>query len=272
LGNYIAEYRNELSKQHYIRKAKAGTNYWFDFAYSKVIKYKKSFGYNFCMVIYDSETEDDAYIMPYGNVEGFFSKDALEENRARWIGNIKNNEIHLSRGKTMSVSAYYNAFDLLDVEDGSILPKKLAESPVLYVVDEKIDKSDLIAKIKAFNEQFRQIVPHKQRVVSEQIARPGAITDHLKILHDNTCQICNEKGFVQANGTPYVEAHHIIALHKLLPGSYCSDNIIVVCANCHRKLHRAKVSYSMDVNGKVIVTINGQTFAIDRTLLSLGID
>jgi hypothetical protein len=272
LGNYIAEFRDELSKQHYIRKAAAGTNYWFDFAYSKVIEYKEQFGYNFCMVIYGSETEDDAYIMPYRSVEGFFSEDALEENRVRWIGNIKNNEIRLSHGKTMSVSAYYNAFDLLDAEEPAILPMKLAEDPVLYVVDERVDRTDLLEKIKAFNEQFQQVAPHKQRVVSERIARPGAITDHLKKLHDFTCQICNERGFVQANGTRYIEAHHITELHRLLPGSFCSDNIIVVCANCHRKLHRAKVSYSVGANDNVTVTINGQTVELHRTFLSSGVD
>ncbi|MFN8597681.1 MAG: HNH endonuclease signature motif containing protein [Anaerolineae bacterium] len=272
MGNYIAEYRDVLEARHYIRKAAAENNYWFDFSHGKVVEYHRRFGHDFCMVIFGSETEDDAYIMPYKSVADFFSEDALEENRARWIGNIKNNELRLSHGKTMSVSAYYNAFDLLDVDEPPILPKKLAEDPVLYVVDEKVDKSALLEKIKAFNEQYQQVAPHKRRVVSEQIARPGAITDHLKKVHDYTCQLCGEKGFVQTNGTIYIEAHHITELHKLLPGSYCSDNIIVVCANCHRKLHRAKVVYSMDQNSIVTVTINGQAFTLNRTMLSLGIN
>lgn len=115
-GNYIAEHRDELSVRHYIRKA--GTEfYWFDFAYNKFREYQEQYGNYFCLVIYGSENEDDAYIMPYNYLQAFFSIDSLESNRARWIGNIKDDVVHLSGGKSISVAAYYNAFDLLGFEE-----------------------------------------------------------------------------------------------------------------------------------------------------------
>jgi len=107
MGNYIADHRDELSVRHYIRKA--GTEfYWFDFSYNKFREYQEQFGIDFCLVIYGSEDEDDAYIMPYKDLQEFFSIDSLESNRARWIGNIKDDVVHLSGGKSISVAAYYN--------------------------------------------------------------------------------------------------------------------------------------------------------------------
>ncbi len=82
------------------------------------------------------------------------------------------------------------------------------------------------------------------------------------------CVICEEKGFIQRNDIPYIEAHHIIELHKLMPGSYCSDNIIIVCSNCHKKLHYAKVTYSKINNSEVTVKINDCEYNFNRTIIS----
>src|SRR4051812_11135471 len=91
----------------------------------------------------------------------------------------------------------------------------------------------------------------RRAVLSERIARPNAITTALKQLHKFTCQICHVEGFRQANGSPYAEAHHIIQLSEGVAGSLASDNIIVVCPTCHRKLHRALVTYS-ELDGRTI--------------------
>jgi hypothetical protein len=267
MGNYIADNRDVLSQHHYIRKASA-KDYWFDFFSSRVEFYQQKFGQQFCMVVYGSASEDDAYILPYTEVSTLFTKDMLDD-RGRWIGYIKNNIIHLSPGnKCMSISGYYNTFDLLyGLETKS--HNVIAESEVLYNTGDEIDKESLRERIKLFNQQYQTAVPHKRYIISEQVARPGSITDYLKKLYNYTCQICGEQGFVQVNGTHYIEAHHITELHKLIPGSYCSDNIIIVCANCHRKLHYSTVSYSLINSGKnIMATINGESFPFSRHLLS----
>lgn len=218
------------------------------------------------MVVYGSETENDAYIMPYNAVADLFS-DELLDDRQRWIGNIRNNIIHLPNRASMSVSGFYNQFDLLDNFVKSETPE-VKEIAALYKTGNSIDKSVLKKKIEEFNEKFKTTKPYERQTVSNQIARPGPITDYLKELRNYTCQICGELGFLQANGTHYIEAHHIIEIHKLTPGSYCSDNIIIVCPTCHRKLHYAKVSYFAENSNKIGVSINGNTYTFLRTLLT----
>jgi len=220
------------------------------------------------MVVYGSASEDDAYILSLTEVSALFTQDMLDD-RGRWIGYIKNNIIHLSPGnKCMSVSAYYNAFDLLyDLETSG--DKIIAESEVLYNAGDEIDRESLRERIKLFNQQYQAAVPHKRHIISEQLARPGSITDYLKKLQNYTRQICGDQGFVQVNGTRYIEAHHITELHKLIPGSYCSDNMVIVCANCHRKLHYATIAYTLINSGQdIIVTINGETSQFSRHHLS----
>jgi sporulation protein YlmC with PRC-barrel domain len=265
MANYISDNRKALSERHYIRKANT-QGYWFDFTSNKLKSYKDSFGLDFCMVIYASGIDDDAYIMPYSQVAAFFTTDILDD-RGRWIGNIRNNIIHINRQKSMSVSAYYNAFDLLE-EAETHKASFITEADVPYNTKGDIDQAGLRKKVQLFNEQYRNIIPHKRRVISEQIARPGAVTDYLKQLRDYICQLCGEQGFSQRNGTFYIEAHHISELHRLLPGSYCSDNIVIVCATCHRKLHYAKIAYKLVNDIHVEVIINGKTYEFERNILT----
>ena len=60
----------------------------------------------------------------------------------------------------------------------------------------------------------------------------------------------------------------MIELHNLVPDSYCSDNIIVVCANCHRKFHYANISYINFTNDLISIQINGETFMFERNIIS----
>jgi len=168
----------------------------------------------------------------------------------------------------MSISAYYNAFEYLEEEsDGeSTIPE---EPEALYDIGEEIKLADLVQRIQLINERYRQAAPHKQKQISERVARPNALTDYLKRFRNYTCQICRQVGFVQTNKLRYIETHHIIELHKLTPGSLCSDNIVVVCANCHRKFHYAHVVYKTANVNLVSIEINGECFTFERNVISL---
>ncbi len=60
----------------------------------------------------------------------------------------------------------------------------------------------------------------------------------LKLMYDPECQVCGIKNFETDNGV-YSEVHHLI------PWSISHDdarqNLVVLCANCHKKLHHAKI-------------------------------
>lgn len=260
--SYIAQNRTVLSKSHYIRKAGA-RNYWLDFSHERLERYRTRLGDNFSLVLFGSEARDDAYVIPYPNVKEMFAPQLLDP-RGRWIGYIKNNLLRLNHGrKSMSVSAFYNAFELLDGNQDD------PEESDIFEQVEDIDLGSLRNKIRLFNERYRNAAPHKKRIVSEQVARPGAITDYLKEHRNFTCQLCGERGFLQPNKIPYIEAHHIVELHELVAGSYCSDNIVVVCPTCHKKLHYATTSYEVTGPKTVIIEINGTELRFERNTLTV---
>ena len=53
-----------------------------------------------------------------------------------------------------------------------------------------------------------------------------------------TCECCGELGFELEDGSRYLETHHIIEVSARGPDSV--DNVVAICANCHRKAHYAK--------------------------------
>jgi 5-methylcytosine-specific restriction protein A len=52
------------------------------------------------------------------------------------------------------------------------------------------------------------------------------------------CECCSADGFIKEDGTAYLEAHHLLPLSE--KGSDTPQNVIALCANCHRKFHYAK--------------------------------
>ncbi|HZY65565.1 MAG TPA: HNH endonuclease [Rubrobacteraceae bacterium] len=217
------------------------------------------------MVIYGSVAQDDAYVMPYNEIKVVFDPACLD-NRGRWVGSITNDILSIRRSDfSVLVSAFYNAFDLLVDSQ----PNSAESVPDMHFIDDAEISLDTIKHQAAkFNRVYRDVAPHKRREISERVARPNAISEWLKQLRSYTCQICGQEGFKKRSGGQYAEAHHITELHQLIPGSYCSDKVIVICAECHRKLHYANVSYSSLGDHTVEVSINGERYMFERNVIS----
>jgi len=266
--SYINEHKDQLKENNYIQKARNETHYWFNFSVGKLNNYKRKFQNNFCLIINGSDNFNDAYILPFSIVSNLFTEDFIVDGH-RWNGNIYNDQLRLvSKGKstrTLSIGAYYNAFDLLNQGNSD---DQYFEENFIEIQNNDITHKELINLISLFNQKYNSISPEKKIIFSNRIDRPQIITDYLKNIHNYKCQICGLEGFKKIDSSRYVEAHHIIELHKLIPGSLCSDNIIVVCANCHRKLHYAKVYYEVLGSSKVIIKINDERKEIFRNIIS----
>lgn len=52
------------------------------------------------------------------------------------------------------------------------------------------------------------------------------------------CECCGIDGFIKEDETAYLEVHHLRPLSE--NGSDTPQNVVALCANCHRKLHYAK--------------------------------
>lgn len=93
--------------------------------------------------------------------------------------------------------------------------------------------------IKPLDNKLRDRSATIKQVIAKYIERNPRLSRLLKQKFNYRCQLCDQEGFIKKNGEPYAEAHHLENLAS--GGPDLSDNILVLCPNCHRKLHFADV-------------------------------
>jgi 5-methylcytosine-specific restriction protein A len=75
-----------------------------------------------------------------------------------------------------------------------------------------------------------------RKIVSTQYDRNPWVSENAKRLANGICQLCDQPApFINSNGEPYLETHHIIWLAK--GGEDSPQNTVALCPNCHRKMH-----------------------------------
>lgn len=207
--------RNIFDKNNYIRRANT-PNHWVDFSYKKMSKFVDAFGEEFNIVIYWHDKETISYYsIPYSSMKSILVEDNLD-NRRRWVFSIyKGDILHLHKGgitcniKTfLKTSTDVNFDPIINLESSEEGKRKLKLHKIL-----ERDKS-FINKIKR---------------------------EYYDSNNEMPCQIC---GFSFGRmygelGVGYIEAHHTIPLSELDEATKTKkEDIIFVCANCHRMLHR----------------------------------
>ncbi|PPJ62092.1 hypothetical protein, partial [Cuspidothrix issatschenkoi] len=64
--NIALKNRQWIEQKNYFRKADPKVNYWFDFYYNKLQRYRDKFGNDFCLIIAGSENQEgDFYAIPF---------------------------------------------------------------------------------------------------------------------------------------------------------------------------------------------------------------
>ncbi|MFE4606901.1 YDG/SRA domain-containing protein [Streptomyces niveus] len=66
----------------------------------------------------------------------------------------------------------------------------------------------------------------------QRVVRSTAVANHVKQIHDFTCQVCGVRLQLLAGGA-YAEAAHIRSLGKPHGGADVIANLLCLCANCH---------------------------------------
>lgn len=95
---------------------------------------------------------------------------------------------------------------------------------------------------------------HKVRIYNR------SIIENLKKLYQYRCQICGCS--TQEYGTSIVEAHHILSFSESQNND--SDNILILCPNHHRLIHRANPIF--DKKKKIFIFPNGVELQITFNL------
>lgn len=103
---------------------------------------------------------------------------------------------------------------------------------LIKLENSKISEVELDAEIKKIDSEIDSN-PQKQEISTSGFVRNQKLSNRLKMYFKHTCQLCEKTTFKTKAGHFYTEHHHIVPL--AMNGSPKSENILIVCANCHRK-------------------------------------
>jgi hypothetical protein len=201
-------------------------------------------------------------------------KDAKKEGwrvRLRIIANLLNNPI-------LEAS-------LPDRDDFQIIRRPfqassvpLTESAFKYLhglADTRVKiQADTIDGVALLERQAVKGTPEFKQKISRFIER-GAVSRDVKREREGKCQICESLGregvaFLDRNGEPYSEAHHVIPVSTLKPGTLGHLNIMVLCANHHRHAHFGKFELKDDRLSSWLIEIDSTELEIAKTVLKLN--
>lgn len=117
---------------------------------------------------------------------------------------------------------------------------KPPEDPTKYEaitakIYEKIDKDLLRRRAESANPK-----PQQRETVTVIYDRDLAVKAYVLTRSHHRCERpgCGYKGFIKADGSSYIEIHHIISLAG--GGDDSILNVIALCPNCHKEAHYSK--------------------------------
>lgn len=138
--------------------------------------------------------------------------------------------------------------------DASIKDWAFGLEPETQIRHEPVEHplSEELGHVAELERKALQEAPKEKLKTGLQIER-GPIGAAVKKLNGHRCQICAELGlepyaFRKKDGTPYVEAHHVMPVSERQVGSLSVSNVITLCANHHRQLHYGDVSVEINAN------------------------
>ena len=104
----------------------------------------------------------------------------------------------------------------------------------------KIEKSidEETKNIKDENERKNTRELRKEQIVYARANFPLEEIDKIHKRAQNKCEYCECQTFEKKNGEMYFEIHHIV--HYSDGGENSAQNCVLLCPNCHRKIHFAK--------------------------------
>ena len=110
--------------------------------------------------------------------------------------------------------------------------------------------------------------PKRKHRVSVWIER-GSIGNAVKKLRHARCQVCEALGrppvaFVDRRGRGFAEAHHVIPVAALMPGSLGHLNIMVLCPNHHRQAHYGAFDILEHRYGGWVVVVDGVQLELSK--------
>lgn len=204
------------------------------------------FGYGVITSIYE-DTEDEKH--SYAELREYKSFDAplsfYKENGDTWepAKTMRNSVRKLSQERFLD-----------------ILSAAGIDQPIKLAPEYNSWTSEFTQELKGYPGPGKRSAPVLKRIkrLLETYERPSAITNALKKSRGDQCQLCGIRGFLKRDGKPYCEVHHLFHLAKDPPPDCLRpEYLVVLCANCHRRMHYAKVKLPVATHNGWIVNIDG---------------
>lgn len=134
--------------------------------------------------------------------------------------------------------------DRFSKEAQAVAHKRIEE---LSIAQPTVDREELAKKVKAVMVRPEMLVtkpagqkqPVAQIVAVTQYMRDPRVVAYVLRRADGVCEACEcPAPFIRVDGSPYLEAHHILPLSEGGPDTV--ENCAALCPNCHRAMHSAE--------------------------------
>lgn len=160
-----------------------------------------------------------------------------------------------------------DAVELQDLLAGG-LAKVVGESDELDHQDVIILAAPVDAQtLECLRRKYASATPEVKAKISHHIER-GGVGDEVKRACGYRCQICESLGidglgFTKRSGGIYAEAHHVLPVSGLAPGSLGPSNVICVCPNHHRQIHYGRMTLA-EYADEFVFTLDGAAVRVRR--------
>jgi predicted HNH restriction endonuclease len=214
--------------KHYVLKA-SSENKWAGFQESVIIELKRKFGDDFFLVIWSEESnENDFYNIPFRKVCHLFTDDHKTTGKYpdRWTAIIWEDQFLMHSNSRLAVDIKEDYGNLHN--EKAQMEWRVSEDLASYEIENEYFEGEKKSRLSSFYERSPKL-------------RLAVIK-----IHGLTCKICdfNFKKVYGSRGDGFIEVHHLKPVSTLTKTTkVCPENdMIVVCPNCHRMLHRDKDS------------------------------
>lgn len=128
--------------------------------------------------------------------------------------------------------------------------------------------SNAIDTLRKLNVLYAGLIPSmRAKKIANHLDRGDSIVKALKQLLGSRCQICGWEGFRKQDDSEFIEAHHLVQISERHADSLCTENIILVCPNCHREIHYGEMVQIREDGNINIVCLSSKIARIPKNTI-----
>lgn len=111
-------------------------------------------------------------------------------------------------------------------ESAQDISHELTEQEISKLPDKELARYTAVKNVNRKPTTTETVVYYRDPYLKQMVKR----------IADGKCQYCSDSApFIDKQGEPYLEAHHVIRLAD--GGKDTIENVVAICPNCHRKIH-----------------------------------